>query len=209
MKMIFKPGVLAGIALTLATIAGSAQGAYGDQGGYYDNRYRDDGYRDSYSSVVRCESRNGRTNYCRMNTRGGVSLVAQTSQSACIRGRTWGVSQDSVWVSRGCRGRFAATGYRDSRYGYDNDRYDDRYDHRYDDRYENRYDNRYSQGAGRVIRCESHDGRYNFCGSHGYGGRAQLRRQLSDSGCRLNVSWGTRNGGVWVDRGCRAEFVIY
>lgn len=204
MKRIFKPGVLAGLALALAAVAGGAQAAYGYQGGYYDSRYRDDGYRDSYSRVVRCESRNGRTNYCRMDTRGGVSLVAQMSQSACIRGRSWGVGRDSVWVSRGCRGRFAA-GYRDSRYGHGSGWYDDRYD----DRYGGRYDDRYSYGSGRVIRCESHDGRYNFCGSYGYGGRAQLRRQLSDSNCRLNVSWGTRNGGVWVDRGCRAEFVIY
>lgn len=205
MKRIFKPGLLEGLALALVTVAGGVQAAYGYQGGHYDSRYRDDGYRDAYSRVVRCESRNGRTNYCRMETRGGVSLVAQTSQSACIRGRTWGVSQDSVWVSRGCRGRFATARYGDSRYGDDRDRYDNRYDNRYD----HRYDDRSGYGSGHVIRCESRDGRYTFCSSYGDGGRVQLRRQLSDSSCRLNVSWGTRYDGVWVDRGCRAEFMIY
>ena len=221
MKMNFKPGFLAGLALALAAVAGGAQAAYGYQGNYYDSRNRDDGYGYTTSRSVRCDSRDGRTNYCRMDTRGGVSLIGQTSQSACIRGQTWGVTRDSIWVTRGCRGRFAATGYRQSGYGdsgnrYDDryndrsdDRYDDRYDERSDQRYNNRSDNRYSSNSGRAIRCESRDGRYNFCGSSGYGGRVQLRRQLSDSNCRLNVSWGTRNGGIWVDRGCRAEFVIY
>lgn len=204
MKNYFRTSLLAGLALLLATLAGGVQAAYGYQGGYYDSRqgYGNSGY-DGYGAVVRCESRNNRTSYCRMDTRGGVRLVTQTSQSACIRGRTWGVSGDSVWVSRGCRGRFASTGYGDSRYGYGDDRYrDGRY---YDDGYDNRYGNNY----GRVLRCESHDGRYNFCSTYGNVGRAQLRRQFSDSSCRLNVSWGYRNGGIWVDRGCRAEFVVY
>ena len=214
MKKFFKTHWLAGLALALASVAGGAQAAYGYQGGYNDGRSGYDNYRD----VVRCESRNGRTNYCRIDTRGGVRLVAQTSQTACIRGRTWGVSGNSLWVSRGCRGRFASSGHGDSRYGYGDDRYrdgryvdqyDDRYDNRYDNRYDDRYDNPYGYGSGRVVRCESRDGRYNFCSSHGNVGRAQLRRQFSDSSCRLNVSWGYRNDGIWVDRGCRAEFVLY
>lgn len=222
MKSFFNKGMLAGMALALVSVAGGAQAAYGYQNGYQGS-YNDSrsGY-NNYGNVVRCESRNGRTNYCRIDTRGSVRLVTQTSQTACIRGRTWGVTGNSVWVSRGCRGRFASTRNSDSRYGYGDDRYqdgryDDRYDNRYDNgygngydnRYDNRYDNQNGYGSARLLRCESRDGRYNFCRTNGNVGRAQLRRQLSDSSCQLNVSWGFRNGGIWVDRGCRAEFTVY
>ncbi|MBC7656059.1 MAG: DUF3011 domain-containing protein [Frankiaceae bacterium] len=224
MKGFFKTGFLAGLALALGSIAGGAQAAYGYQGGYDNSGYGNSGYGNSVRDAVRCESRNGRTSYCRIDTRGGVRLVTQTSQTACIRGRTWGVSGNSVWVSRGCRGRFSSTGYGDSRYGQGDDRYNDGryndgryndgrnndgYDNRNDDRYDNSSGSNYGSNYGRVLRCESHDGRYNVCNTFGNVGRAQLRRQLSDASCRLNVTWGYRNGGIWVDRGCRAEFIVY
>ena len=209
--------------LTRSLLAGLAIGAMGigaaqAQTRYYDNGY-DNGYARAIDRVVRCESRDGRTSWCRMDTRGGVRLVRQYSDSACVRGRTWGVRGGAVWVSRGCRGRFVASAYRDNRYYgydqrsdrdygrdrdyYDRDRNDDRYD-RYDgyDRYD-RY------GGAQVIRCESREGDYNFCRAPGYVDRVQIRRVLSDAGCRLNYSWGYRSGGVWVDNGCRAEFVVY
>jgi hypothetical protein len=199
-------------------LAGAALAAFGAGAAQAQVRYYDDGYHRGVDRVVRCESRDGRTSYCRMDTRGGVRLVRQFSDSACIRGRTWGVRGDAVWVTRGCRARFAGSPYGDNRYyGYD-DRYDRNYDRDYyDDRgyydrggYQGRYDDRYDRnGYGRVIRCESRDGRYNFCRTSGYADRAQIRRVFSDANCRLNYSWGYRNGGVWVDNGCRAEFVVY
>ena len=200
----------------LAATALAAAGAAQAQARYYDDGY----YPRGIDRTVRCESREGRTAWCRLDTRGGVRLVQQFSDSACIRGRSWGVRGDAVWVTRGCRARFAASPYRDDRYyGYDERRgrdydrgrnydYDDRYDRGY---YDNRgyYDGRYGNDRGRVIRCQSHDGRYNFCRTSGYASRVQIRRVMSDANCRLNSSWGTRNGGIWVDRGCRAEFVLY
>lgn len=208
MNRLIRRSLLAGVA-TAAFGAGVAQAQV---------RYYDDGYQRGMDRVVRCESRDGRTSYCRMDTRGGVRLVRQFSDSACIRGRTWGVRGDAVWVTRGCRARFAGSPYGDNRYyGYD-DRYDRNYDRDYyDDRgyydrdpYYGRYDDRYGRNDyGRVIRCESRDGRYNFCRTSGYADRAQIRRVFSDASCRLNYSWGYRNGGIWVDNGCRAEFVVY
>jgi hypothetical protein len=208
MNRLIRRSLLAGVALAVFG-AGAAQAQV---------RYYDDGYYRGVDRVVRCESRDGRTSYCRMDTRGGVRLVRQFSDSACIRGRTWGVRGDAVWVTRGCRARFAGSPYGDNRYyGYD-DRYDRNYDRDYyDDRgyydrggYQDRYDDRYDRnGYGRVVRCESRDGRYNFCRTSGYADRAQIRRVFSDASCRLNYSWGYRNGGVWVDNGCRAEFVVY
>ena len=59
------------------------------------------------------------------------------------------------------------------------------------------------------MRCESREGRYNFCSGYGYVRSAQVRRQFSDANCRLNRNWGYRNGGIWVDNGCRAEFLVF
>jgi hypothetical protein len=36
----------------------------------------------------------------------------------------------------------------------------------------------------------------------------QLVRQISGSPCRQDETWGYDRRGIWVDRGCRAEFVI-
>ena len=57
--------------------------------------------------------------------------------------------------------------------------------------------------------CESrnnghHECRYNSSGTV----TVHVNRQMSKSPCRFNESWGTFDGGVWVDYGCRAEFVV-
>ena len=36
-----------------------------------------------------------------------------------------------------------------------------------------------------------------------------LVAQYSKSPCRFQSTWGYDRGGVWVDRGCAAEFVVY
>ena len=61
-------------------------------------------------------------------------------------------------------------------------------------------------GYGTKIRCESTDNRYRECNT-GFRGNATLTRKLSDSRCTEGDTWGQRNGTVWVDRGCRAEFI--
>ena len=62
-------------------------------------------------------------------------------------------------------------------------------------------------GGGPRITCSSNDGRRNWCD---IGGRrdAQLVRQISGSACIQGRTWGIDGRGLWVDNGCRAEFVI-
>lgn len=55
------------------------------------------------------------------------------------------------------------------------------------------------------VTCESQDNKYREC--QGLNGRVRLDRALSDAPCIEGRTWGTRNGAVWVDRGCRARFV--
>ena len=61
-------------------------------------------------------------------------------------------------------------------------------------------------GRGRVVLCESQDGRYHECRMPSDARRVQLVRQISDTQCVEGRNWGQRGGRVWVDRGCRAEF---
>lgn len=155
-------------------------------GGYYDgyDGGRDDGYGYGYGMTVRCESNDGRTNRCGISGRGRVQLVRQLSRSACIEGRTWGSDYNSVWVSDGCRGEFAARrggyggGWNDSGYG------------------------------GQVFRCESNDGRPRECRANTRAG-VQLVRQLSRAACIQGRTWGYGRNGIWVSDGCRAEFRTY
>ncbi len=62
------------------------------------------------------------------------------------------------------------------------------------------------QGQSRIT-CSSDDGRRNVC-------RADTRRgvtlvnQISSSSCIQGQTWGYDRRGVWVDRGCRAEFAL-
>jgi hypothetical protein len=135
----------------------------------------DPGYRDG--QVVRCESNDGRSHECSIDSDGRVQLVRQLSGAPCIEGRTWGAGHGRIWVTEGCRGEFAATG------GYGND---------YGD-------------TGQVVRCESNDGRWHLCAMDTRGD-IQLVRRLSDSACVEGRGWGRDPAGVWVNQGCRAEF---
>jgi len=61
--------------------------------------------------------------------------------------------------------------------------------------------------ADRTITCESNKERYQFCRVDTRGG-VRLNRQFSDARCRTGSTWGYDRDGIWVDRGCRAEFLI-
>ena len=55
---------------------------------------------------ISCSSDNGKRHYCDVDTRGGVSMVRQRSDSACQEGYSWGFDRTGVWVDRGCRADF-------------------------------------------------------------------------------------------------------
>lgn len=59
--------------------------------------------------------------------------------------------------------------------------------------------------TGAKIRCESEDQRYRECRTP-FRNRAVLHRRLSRGECIEGRSWGQRQGMVWVNWGCRAEF---
>jgi hypothetical protein len=60
--------------------------------------------------------------------------------------------------------------------------------------------------ADTVIRCES-DGSRRDCRFDGPAD-VSMSRQLSRSSCDEGRSWGVTGNRIWVDRGCRAEFLV-
>jgi len=61
--------------------------------------------------------------------------------------------------------------------------------------------------SGYAVTCSSDDGRRKYCQVDTRNG-VRLSRQISGSPCRMNETWGFDQRGIWVDRGCRAEFQV-
>lgn len=138
---------------------------------------------------ITCESQDGNYRECRGRFSNAPVLVENLSSTPCVEGRNWGSrGPGSVWVSGGCRGRFADAYYGGGYNPGSNPGY------------------RPGGSGGDVVRCESDDGRHRECRT-GTRGRVALVRQLSQSPCIEGQTWGSnRNGTVWVRQGCRGEF---
>lgn len=127
---------------------------------------------------ITCSSNDGKRNYCNIGGSRDARLVRQISGSPCIQGSTWGVDRGGLWVDRGCRAEFII-------------------------------------GRGgpppppppRIVTCSSNDGRRNWC-DIGPSRDVRLTRQISGSPCVQGSTWGLDRRGLWVDRGCRADFRV-
>ena len=62
------------------------------------------------------------------------------------------------------------------------------------------------RGQGAII-CSSDDGQRTFCDADTRDG-VRFIRQLGDVRCAEGSTWGFTERGIWVDRGCRAEFEV-
>lgn len=135
--------------------------------------------------VLTCSSDDGKRRYCDADTRRGVRLSRQISGTACVETKTWGYDNRGIWVDRGCRAEFVV-GSGGNWHGAQGD----------------------WQGQGQIVTCSSDNGRRNYCRTNGDISRITLSRQLSGSSCVRDSTWGVDGRGLWVDRGCRAEFAI-
>lgn len=59
-----------------------------------------------------------------------------------------------------------------------------------------------------AIYCASDDGRRHICPFNANGGTVRLVTQKSGSNCVQGRTWGFTTAGIWVDRGCRADFEV-
>lgn len=61
--------------------------------------------------------------------------------------------------------------------------------------------------ADSTVRCESSGYRYAHCPVD-TNGRVTIERQLSSTTCREGDNWGYDRSGIWVNKGCGAEFRV-
>jgi Protein of unknown function (DUF3011) len=173
----------------------------------YENRYEQNG-RSGQSPTITCNSDDERKHFCSVDTRGGVRLLTQHSDAICTEGSTWGSDGQGIWVDHGCRADFAIGGRRDYRdeIRLDANRNDSGENGNYRD--ENRNDQYGGSGQSQRIACNSDDMRKHSCALDARGGEVRMVSQRSDARCTKGYSWGTNRRGVWVDHGCRADFVV-
>ncbi|CAD2245738.1 DUF3011 domain-containing protein [Xanthomonas arboricola] len=129
--------------------------------------------------VVRCDSNGGKV-VCPVVLRGApVRLLRQRSVWPCKEGRSWGARRNEIWVSRGCDGEFEVAA---------------------------------EDGSGfvampRMVTCESKKGARRTCGIS-VERQVRVGRQISKKECVEGQTWGWSRDGVWVNDGCRAEFIV-
>jgi hypothetical protein len=61
--------------------------------------------------------------------------------------------------------------------------------------------------ASQTVRCASVNHKYRYCRVR-TDNEVRLEKQISGARCREGYSWGHDAYGVWVDRGCEAEFRV-
>ncbi|HVG24534.1 MAG TPA: DUF3011 domain-containing protein [Thermoanaerobaculia bacterium] len=137
---------------------------------------------DAFGRSVVCESKNNGRFTCPVDTSYGVQLVRQISENGCVRGNDWGYDENGIWVHHGCRAEFVLGG-------------------------DQRFTARTTTPANVTVLCESQNEKMNRCAADTTFGVA-LARQISNSTCVRGSTWGYDANGIWVTRGCRAEFVL-
>jgi hypothetical protein len=133
---------------------------------------------------IECSSLKDRYGYCRTHTVGYVRLERQLSKASCRQYQTWGSDGDGsgIWVRDGCRGVFVVE--------------------------RGRWPGGQPRPKGRTITCTSRDYGYAHCAVSTWGREVWIRRQISRQRCVRGDNWGVDWSGIWVDRGCNAEFVV-
>jgi Protein of unknown function (DUF3011) len=138
------------------------------------------------SGTVTCESHNDGRRHCAVANIDTESVYVERklSQTHCQHGVNWGVDRDGIWVDGGCRAVFAFV-YRQGGGGSSSSR----------------------PGRPGTIECGSQDDRRRHCEVPNIDpDSVTMDRQLSHANCHRGQSWGTESRGIWVDKGCRAEF---
>jgi|SRR5687767_13136330 len=136
----------------------------------------------AFGRSVVCESQNNGRMRCPVDTSYGVQLVRQISKNECARGDDWGFDENGIWVDHGCRAEFALGG-------------------------DQRFVLRPTAVVGATVTCESQNEAMKRCPADTFYG-VTLARQISNSMCVRGETWGFDSAGIWVTRGCRAEFVL-
>ncbi|HEU4624899.1 MAG TPA: DUF3011 domain-containing protein [Steroidobacteraceae bacterium] len=151
----------------------------------------------SGDKTVSCSSDDGRRKECDADLRGySLRDVDQASRTDCVVGRNWGYDERGVWVTEGCRATFHFDRTRDG---------DRRHPYAWRDRDD---DHDYDTADERRIRCESKDSRRTTCDADLRGYRLADLKEISHADCDIGRNFGYDDRGVWVEQGCRGDFIF-
>lgn len=134
-------------------------------------------------TLVRCESLANRVKRCPAETAHGVRLARLLSASACVENLDWGYDETGIWTARGCRAEFRV-GFAEAPGSAAS-----------------------ASAHSKKLVCASDDRKWKRCEVTVDTG-VELLRQLSRTRCVKEVNWGWDPAGIWVDKGCRAEFGV-
>jgi len=136
---------------------------------------------------VNCESQDGNREVCVVEPVNDVALLQQISTTPCVEFENWGFNPDRnhIWVDRGCRGQFILAKTRGPV----------------------RMTGQKLPTLEGVVVCESDHGGRKRCAADTTAG-VQIIRNLSEDNCRFGREWNYDGTGIWVSKGCRAEFAI-
>jgi hypothetical protein len=139
------------------------------------------------TGTVTCQSNGSKRVHCAVPNidPGSVTMEKKLSSTNCYLDQNWGTDDQGVWVSGGCRAIFAY-----ARYGGGNGG-----------------NNGASAGRGGSITCGSANGKRTSCSVPGIDPQSvTMDNKLSQANCYRDQTWGASSKGIWVDKGCRAEF---
>jgi hypothetical protein len=145
-------------------------------------------------TTLRCESPDGRRHVCTFDGFGAVQFTRQTGRGVCVQNRSWGVIGNTIWVDGGCSADFTIVPS----------------DNRARDGWNMRQGADSTARAKRTVTvvCESRDGQRHRCAADTLG-QISIGRQLTrQNKCVEGRTWGYDSDAIWVDHGCRAEFLI-
>jgi len=149
------------------------------------------------AGTIVCESTRGERAFCSADTSHGVTLQRQLGDAPCTG--NWGSDENGIWVTNRCRGEFLL-GQADGQTATDSSLVNTLFGMVVGGQ------STPSPSGGSVVVCESKDNKRTTCPVDTRGG-VELQRQLSSASCA--GAWGHTPDGIWVDKGCRAEFKVY
>ncbi len=138
-----------------------------------------------------CSSWQYRPAECAVERNARDLRMARRIAGDCVPDRDWGLRRGTIYVANGCRAVFQySTGHGWG--GGPGGGYPDRPD-------------RPGFGGGQSVRCESWNYRPARCALNTVGG-VGLRNVVAGN-CVQGQTWGWDRGGVWVNGGCRGDFI--
>ena len=134
--------------------------------------------------AVNCGGPDEREYHCRVDTSRGVILLQEVGRTRCIRGYTWDYGDGEIWVDHGCAAQFALASRAPVAWQEE------------------------TTPVGKALAsCAADTVTPIYCVEIP-DMRAELVRERSDVPCREGKNWGVDARGLWLSRGCAADFLV-